>query len=84
MACPRCGCRMPARSRFGLVCADCGTPLAEEGLARPGHSWGSLVTVTCAVMVTTGAFVLSSLSSESPTLAESQQEHPLSDARADE
>ena len=84
MACPRCGCRMPARSRTGLVCADCGTPLAQEGLARPGYSWGSLVAVACAVLVTTGAFVLSSLSSESPTLAETHQEHQLSDARAAE
>lgn len=82
MACPRCGCRMPARSIAGLVCADCGAPLATS--ARSNYGWRSLAAVTCATLLTTGAFVLSSLSSESPTLAETHQEAAANEAGAGE
>lgn len=75
---------MPARSDAGLVCADCGTPLPDEVLAKRSYSWGSLAAVACAAMLTTGAFVLSSLSSESPSLAETHKEAQVSDAGAAE
>ncbi len=82
MACPRCGCRMPARSIHGLVCADCGTPLNAPA-ERP-VSWTSLTALACACLLTTGAFVLSSLSSESPSLAEVHAEKVASASAAGE
>jgi hypothetical protein len=65
---------MPARSLSGLVCADCGTALPHGDSARRSYGWGSVAALAVAALLTTGALVLSSLSSESPTLAENRQE----------
>ncbi len=73
---------MPARSRAGMVCADCGTPLNAPPAARV--SLKSIAALACACLLTTGAFVLSSLSSESPSLAEVHAEKVASASAAGE
>jgi ribosomal protein L37E len=84
MACKRCGCRMPAHSINGLVCADCGTPFPTAGRDGQRYSWRSMAAVGCAALLTAGVFVVSSLSSDSPTLAETHQEAAASEAGAAE
>ena len=76
---------MPARSAHGLVCADCGTKLPHAGSERRGYGWGSVAALAAAALLTTGALVLSSLSSKSPTLAEVRENAAqLSDSAAGE
>jgi hypothetical protein len=84
MACKRCGCRMPAHSNDGLVCADCGTPFPATGRDGRRYGWGSMAAVACATLLTAGVFVVSSLSSDSPTLAETHQEAVANESGAAE
>ena len=71
---------MPARSTSGLVCADCGTPLNDPPAGAVG--WKTLAALALAGLLTTGTFVVSSLSSESPTLAEVHQDKVASGSGA--
>jgi hypothetical protein len=78
---------MPARSstsRHHLVCADCGTPLTSPSPSQRRYGWKEMAAVGCATLFTTAAFVLSSLSSETRSLAEAQHKAHLSADAADE
>lgn len=82
MACPRCFCRVPARSpldRSGLVCADCGTALPPPDQTQPHVGWlaGAVVAVLSMLMV--GVVIVAGVSVEEPSVAGSSLDLPGSD-----
>ena len=87
MACPQCGCRVPARLRPTsalLVCADCGTPLPEPSRSERRTGWLGLAAVGCAALLTTGVVIVSSVNSDAPSVADRSEAAPVTSAGAAE
>ena len=75
MSCPRCFCRVPARSasdRSRLVCADCGTPFPPPDQNEPHVGWLGAAAVAVFSLLTTAVVVVSGVSEERGSLADSQ------------
>jgi hypothetical protein len=74
MSCPRCFCRVPARSasdRSKLVCADCGTPLPPPDGNEPHVGWLGAAAVAVFSLLTTAVVIVSGVSAEKGSLADS-------------
>jgi hypothetical protein len=75
MSCPRCFCRVPARSasdRSRLVCADCGTPFPPPDQNEPHVGWLGAAAVAVFSLLTTAVVVVSGVSEDRGSLADSQ------------